>query len=261
MIDSSAVRARGRVPPAVVGGIALAWALALVVQLSGRGHTLHHDWLISGGLPLGLGVLVFLVAWQAHLAAMMLPSSLPMIALFGQAAANQPSPGRARAAFLGGYAAVWTGFGAAAFAGDVGLHRLVHESPWLGERRWLIAGTVLLIAGVFQFSDAKDRCLQQCRHPAAFLLRHYERGVGGAFRMGRKHAAFCLGCCWALMLLMFAVGVANLAWMAPLAVVMYLEKTSARGAEIVRAVGVALIVGAVVVFAHPSWLPSTLGGG
>ena len=240
--------------------IATAWGFALVVQASGRGESLHHDWLIDGGLPALIALVLFLVAWQVHIAAMMLPSSLPLIRLFEQASASQPSAGRARTAFLAGYAVVWTSFGAAAFAGDVALHRLVHRWTWLGTNDWVVAGSVLLVAGLFQFSAAKDRCLDQCRHPGAFLLRHYERGVGGAFRMGRKHGLFCLGCCWALMLLMFAVGVANLVWMAPLAVLMFVEKTSRRGAEVTRVVGVVLVVLAVIVFAHPPWLPSELGG-
>ena len=260
MIAAPEVRRRTSVPPVVVGGIVLAWALALGVQLSGRGHALHHDWLIDGGLPLGAGLIVFLLAWQLHLAAMMLPSSLPLFALFSQASEGQPSSGRVRAAFLGGYASVWTTFGAAAFLGDVVLHRGVHRFPWIGQRTWLITGAVLVVAGAFQFSAVKDRCLQQCRHPGAFLLRHYERGVGGAFRMGRRHGMFCLGCCWALMLLMFAVGVANLLWMAPLAVVMYVEKTSKKGAEITAGVGIALLGLGGIVLAHPAWLPSAFGG-
>jgi predicted metal-binding membrane protein len=251
---------RRRVPPVVLGAIAAAWLLAVWVQASGRSQALHHDWLIDGGLPLAIGLVVFLLAWQVHLAAMMLPSSLPLIALFSQASAAQPAPGRARAAFLGGYASVWTTFGAAAFIGDVVLHRAVHRWTWLGARTWLITGVVLLVAGLFQFSAAKDRCLQQCRHPGAFLLRHYERGTGGAFRMGRRHGLFCLGCCWALMLLMFAVGVANLIWMAPLAVVMFVEKTSRRGAEITAATGIVLLGLGGVVLAHPAWLPAGLGG-
>jgi predicted metal-binding membrane protein len=247
-----------RPPRVLVVAIAAAWTLAIVVQASGNSQALHHDWLISGELPIALSIGLFLVAWQVHLAAMMLPSSLPMIALFSQASAGQPSSGRARAAFLGGCASVWTVFGAVAFVGDIALHGLVHRWEWLGSHRWLITGSVLAVAGLFQFSDVKDRCLQQCRHPGAFMLRHYERGVGGAFRMGKRHGLFCLGCCWALMLLMFSVGVANLLWMAPLAVVMYLEKTSAKGAELTRAVGLVLIALAGVVFAQPMW--RALGG-
>jgi predicted metal-binding membrane protein len=249
---------RWRVPPVVLATIGGAWALALWVHASGRAHTLHHDWLIDGGLPLVAGLVVFLLAWQVHLAAMMLPSSLPMIALFSQASASQRAPTRARLAFLGGYAAVWTGFGAIAFLGDVALHRLVHGWTWLGQRPWLITGSVLIIAGAFQFTEVKDRCLQQCRHPGAFLLRHYERGAAGAFRMGRRHGSFCLGCCWALMLLMFAVGVANLVWMAPLALVMFVEKTSRRGADVTTAVGLSLLAVGGLVLVHPSWLPMTL---
>src|SRR5258706_540132 len=81
---------------------------------------------------------------------------------------------------------------------------------------WPIGGSVLIGAGLFQFSDLKDRCLSECRNPGAFLMKHYRRGAAEAFRIGRTHGLFCLGCCWALMLVAFAVGVANLAWMAVL---------------------------------------------
>lgn len=139
-------------------------------------------------------------------------------------------------------ALVWTAFGALAFIGDVGLHRLVHRVPWLEAHPQAIAGSVLLLAGLFQFSDLKDRCLQECRHPAAFLLQHYGRGTANAFRLGRAHGKFCLGCCWALMLVGFAVGVANLWWMAALTALMVYEKTGREGDRAVVPTGIALIL-------------------
>ena len=220
-------------PPAVVGAIAVAWALAVAAEISGRGTALHHDALIEGRLPYALALVLFLVAWQAMIAAMMVPSSLPLVRLFAAAAAGQPRPRAAMAAFLGGYALVWTAFGWLAFVGDTMVHATVDRTPWLQHHEWLIAGGTLALAGAFQFSGLKDRCLEVCRHPGAFLLRHYERGLAGAFALGRRHGLFCLGCCWALMLLMFAAGVANLWWMAGLTALMVYEKTApgpARGA-------------------------------
>ena len=116
----------------------------------------------------------------------------------------------ALAAFLGGYVLVWSVFGLAAFAGDGVVHALVRALPALEERPWLIAGGVLVTAGAFQFTPLKDACLEECRHPAIFLMRNYRRGTRAAFRLGRDHGIFCLGCCWALMLVMFAAGFANL---------------------------------------------------
>jgi predicted metal-binding membrane protein len=160
-----------------------------------------------------------------------------------------------KAAFLGGYVLVWTAFGALAFAFDIGVHRAVDELAWLAERPWLIGGVTLVLAGAFQFSELKDRCLKECRNPGSYMLRYYRRGVGEAFRMGRGHGLFCLGCCWALMLVAFAVGVANLAWMAALTLLMLFEKTGPRGDRGVAPIGVGLIVLGVLVLLHPAWLP------
>jgi predicted metal-binding membrane protein len=184
--------------------------------------------------------------------AMMLPASLPLIRLFDRVAANQPRPLRAKAAFLDGYATVWTGFGAAAFVGDLGIHRLVGRWEWLAARPSLIGGAVLLLAGGFQFSNLKDRCLRVCRHPAGYLLQHYRRGTAAAFRLGAGHGLFCVGCCWALMLVAFAAGVANLWWMAALTAVMVFEKTGRGGRRGVRPIGFGLVALGVLMVAAPS---------
>jgi predicted metal-binding membrane protein len=98
---------------------------------------------------------------------------------------------------------------------------------------------VFALAGVFQFSSMKDRCLDVCRRPAVYLHHHYRRGIGQAFRLGRGHGLFCLGCCWALMLVMFAVGMANLAWRAVLAGLMAYEKAGRHGRRLAPVTGVA----------------------
>jgi predicted metal-binding membrane protein len=260
MSATTARTAAARVPPTVLGAIAVAWVLAVGAEISGRGSALHHDALIEGNLPYALALVLFLVAWQAMVAAMMLPSSLPLVRLFTSAAAGQPRPRAAMAAFLGGYALVWTAFGWLAFVGDTMVHATVDRTPWLQQHEWLIAGGALAIAGAFQFSALKDRCLEVCRHPAAFLLRHYERGLPAAFRLGRRHGLICLGCCWALMLLMFAAGVANLWWMAGLTALMVYEKTGRGGRRAVPVAGIVLLVCAALVLAHPHWLPPILGG-
>jgi predicted metal-binding membrane protein len=136
----------------------------------------------------------------------------------------------------------------------------VDHFAWLHEHQYLISGATLLGAGAFQFSRLKDACLEQCRHPGAFMLRHYARGVDGAFALGRRHGLFCLGCCWALMLLMFGAGVANLWWMAALSALMVYEKTGSGGRRAVPVAGVLLLAWAALVIAHPAWLPHALSG-
>jgi predicted metal-binding membrane protein len=235
--------------------IAGAWALALVAEATGHGKALHHDALIEGGLPLWAALAIFVVAWQVMIAAMMLPSSLPLIRLFSGVSADQPQPRWVMAAFLGGYVAVSTVFGALAFMGDLGIHRTVDAWPWLAAHPWLIAGGVLMLAGAFQFSGLKDACLKQCRNPGVYLLRRYRRGVAASFRLGRDHGIFCLGCCWAIMLVSFAAGVANLAWMAVLTVIMIFEKTGRHGDRGVKPIGTGLLALGVLVLLHPTWLP------
>jgi predicted metal-binding membrane protein len=252
--------ARPRRPPVLVlSAIGAAWTLSVVAEATGRGTALHHDTLIEGGPPLWAALLVFVVAWQAMIVAMMLPSSIPLIRLFHRVSAAQPSPARVRAAFLGGYALVWTGFGVAGFLGDVGVHRSVDAWPWLDAHSYLIAGGVLLAAGAFQFSDLKERCLRQCRAPGVYLMRRYRRGSAAALRLGTGHGLFCLGCCWALMLLGFSAGVANLAWMAGLTALMVAEKTAPGGDRIVAPVGALLIALGALVVVHPPWLPAVFG--
>jgi predicted metal-binding membrane protein len=239
-----------RAPRPVVGAIAVAWGLAIAAELSGTAGRLHHDTLIEHGPPLALALLLFLASWQAMIAAMMLPSSLPLVRLFAQASAGQARPRAALAALLGGYAAVWTAFGAAAFLFDVGVHAAVDRSPWLNAHAAYIGPLTLAVAGAFQFSALKDACLRACRHPAQFLIRYYRRGAGGALRLGVRHGAFCVGCCWALMLVMFAVGVASLVWMALLTAVMMHEKTRPAGRRAVPVTGAALLAAASVLGAY-----------
>lgn len=251
-------RARRSLPhPTLVWAIAAAWAVAVAAEATGRGQALHHDGLVEGGLASWAALGLFLLAWQLMIAAMMLPSSLPLIRLFDRVNASQPKPLRAKAAFLGGYAVLWTGFGVAAFLGDLGIHRLVDRWSWLATRPAVLGGAVLLLAGAFQFSTLKDRCLRVCRHPGGYLLRHYRRGTGAAFRLGAGHGVFCVGCCWALMLVAFAAGVANLWWMAALTAVMVFEKNGPAGQRGVRPIGLGLIVLGILVLADPAALSST----
>jgi predicted metal-binding membrane protein len=188
----------------------------------------------------------------------MLPSSLAMLGAFRRLAGAGPRPGRSRAAFLGAYLGVWTVFGLAAFGGDVGLHNVVDASAWLRDHEWLIGGAVLIGAGAFQFSTLKDRCLRECRTPVGFLVERYRPGAAAAFRLGVAHGAFCVGCCWALMLVAFAAGAGNLLWMAALTTVMVIERSVPSGASIVRPVGVWLVALGVLVLLHPAGFPSVL---
>ena len=229
-------------PRPVLVGIAAAWVAAIGAQVAGVAALANHDSLLTGERPpFVVAALIALLAWQVMIAAMMLPSSLPLVRLYSRATERVPQRGRSMAAFIGGYALVWSGFGLAAFCFDAGIHAAVNSSAWLTDHDWWIGGATLALAGAFQFTSLKDACLDKCRHPAQFMTRYYERGPAGGFRLGARHGAFCVGCCWALMLVMFAAGVASLVWMALLTGVMIHEKTRPLGARAVPVTGAALL--------------------
>jgi predicted metal-binding membrane protein len=241
------VRLDARLQRGLTAAIVAAWALAIAAEATGTASLLHHDALIEGGPAVWIAVPAFLLSWQVMLAAMMLPSSMPLMRLFAKASANQPRPRAAMVGFLGGYALVWTVFGALAFAFDMGVHATVDASPWLQDHTWVLGAGVLALAGAFQFSALKYACLDKCRHPAQFMIRFYKRGPRGGLELGLRHGAFCLGCCWALMLVMFSVGVASVLAMALLTVVMVYEKTQPRGRQVVPAAGVTLLATALMI--------------
>ena len=217
--------------------IGAAWLVAIWAEVSGVAVAFHHDHLAAGGLPLWAGALLLLAAWQVMTIAMMLPSSLPLIRMYTLASRGKPERLEGIVLFLGAYFAVWSMFALLAFFGDAGLHRLVAAWPWLTAHARVIPAITFGLAAVYQLTPLKDACLRACRHPGAFLLRFYRAGARGGLRLGLRHAIFCLGCCWALMVVMFAAGVAHLYWMALLALIMLIEKTFPSGDRLVYPVG------------------------
>jgi predicted metal-binding membrane protein len=239
--------------------VALAWGVALLATLLRLRFLLDHHWLLEeSGLPWLAAAIVFLACWQVMTLAMMLPSSLPLTRLMTYAARKQERPGQIISAFLLGYAAVWTAFALVALGSDTLLHRAVDASPWLAAHSYLIGTTTFAIAGVVQFTPLTERCLTACRSPLGFFTRHYRAGASAAWRLGLRHGLFCLGCCWALMLVMFGVGIGSLAWMAALAGVMTIEKSVPGGRRIVPLVGAAMLVLAGLWLLHPAWLVASV---
>jgi predicted metal-binding membrane protein len=217
--------------------------------------TLHHHALYHSGMPLWQAGLLLVGAWQVMTAAMMLPSSLPLMVLFGRAGAAAPRRASAFALFIFGYFLVWTVFAASAFTFDMGLHWLAHTWTWLFEHDQVIPAGTLALAAVYQVTPLKNACLRSCRNPALYLMQHYRRGNLGGLRVGLGHGMFCLGCCWALMLLMFAVGVAHLAWMGVLALVMVVEKTWPKGDMLTRPLAGVLAALAAISLLSPGSIP------
>jgi len=193
-----------------------------------------------------------LAMWITMMVAMMTPSAAPAILLYArvhrQAAAQDRAQGLAPSSvFAAGYLLVWLAFSIAAAAAQWGLQRagLVSAAMLSSESRWLTAG-LLIAAGLYQLSPLQSVCLSHCRSPALFLSRHWRPGQLGALRLGVLHGAHCVGCCWALMALLFVGGVMNLAWIAALTLLVLAQKLLPGGAWIGRAVGAALVVWGVV---------------
>ncbi|OGO53835.1 MAG: hypothetical protein A2Z32_13995 [Chloroflexi bacterium RBG_16_69_14] len=159
-------------------------------------------------------------------------------------------PRRARATFLGAFALVWTAFGLVAFLGDDVLHHVVDATPWLAARPWLVEAGVLALAGAYQFAPLKRRSLVACRHPLGLLPTH-GASRRGSFTLGLDHGLACLGSSWALMLLMFAEGFANLWWMVALTAVMVYETSGRHGQRAASAAGVVLLLAGLVVMSGP----------
>ena len=185
--------------------------------------------------------------WASMMVAMMTPSAAPAVLLYARvhrhAAARDRDQGLAPSGvFAAGYLLVWTAFSIAAAGAQWGLDRggLVSSALMSSESRWLTAG-LLVGAGLYQLSPLQSVCLSHCRSPAQFFSRHWRPGALGALRLGVLHGAYCVGCCWALMALLFVGGVMNLAWIAGLTLVVLAQKLLPGGVWIGRACGVALV--------------------
>ncbi|MFP3921913.1 MAG: DUF2182 domain-containing protein [Dichotomicrobium sp.] len=188
---------------------------------------------------------IMLAMWWVMMIAMMTPSAAPMILLYARVARHAQMRGQAPAStlptfvFALGYLAAWLGFSVLATAAQWGLEKagLVHAMLMWSTNTALTA-LLLIAAGLFQFTPVKAACLAHCRAPAAWLARRWRPGRAGAFTMGAAHGAYCLGCCWALMALLFAGGIMNLVWIAGLAVIVLVEKLAPWGERFGFALGI-----------------------
>lgn len=212
---------------------------------------------MSAGMAADLiGFSSFLLAWTLMMAAMMLPALAPLTTLYLRSISTVRSPWLRAArtvALVCGYLLTWVGFGVIAYGAAVVAARLAAQAPVTAA--WVGAG-VVLSAGVYQLTPAKDFCLRHCRSPMAFLL--HVSGFKGPLRdlrVGLYHGLYCIGCCWGLMVVLIAVGVMNLPWMVALTVAIFLEKTWRYGRQFSRVIGIALVVFALFVPSHPQLLP------
>lgn len=240
-----------------VVAVALVAALAWAYLLTGAGTMQDMDGMLmpmSAGPWTAAHALIMLCMWVVMMVAMMLPSALPMILLHATIARRNTAaggPGPAVALFALGYLAVWSLFSVAAVALQYLLERAALLSPMMESTSIVLAGGTLIAAGVYQWTPVKSACLAHCQSPLDFVLAHWRSGRLGALRMGIRHGAYCVGCCWALMLLLFVGGVMNLAWIVGLAVYVLVEKLTPAGHWISRATGVVFVAWGVATLLAP----------
>ena len=225
------VAARSRAVTLVALGLlaALAW-----------GYLLSGAAMASGTIAAGIAM------WFVMMVAMMVPAAAPTILLYARVHRHSSPTPPPTAAFLAGYLTCWLGFAIAAALLQSALGRGGLLEPMMGMLRSArVAGALLIGAGLYQWTPVKDACLSECRTPGAFLARHFRPGARGAFRLGLIHGAYCVGCCWLLMALLFVTGVMNIALIAALTLLVAAEKLLPYGRMLARFGGVLLIVAGV----------------
>jgi predicted metal-binding membrane protein len=265
-------REAGRLPPlelaervwlaaGVLAVSLLAWIYTVRMALTMSGQALpmaegmdHHGAMTAhgamaaaasphlGGWAPGATWMTFTM-WTVMMAAMMLPTAVPMVLAFATVNRGQGEQGAVVpiGAFVVGYLGAWTAYSGGATAAQWGLERAALLSAATLAAGPALGGALLIAAGLFQWSPWKDACMTRCRHPLGFLLTHWRPGLGGAVRLGAAYGLYCVGCCWLLMALSFALGVMNLAWMAAVTVLMIAEKVAPAGRLLSRAAGVAFV--------------------
>ncbi|MCP4381310.1 MAG: DUF2182 domain-containing protein [Hyphomicrobiales bacterium] len=229
----------GPVAVAVASWIYLAFMIGDMSTIPGMSAMMMSPQMFSPMQVVGLFAM-----WAVMMAAMMLPTAAPMITAY----ARMQGADRARGAgslpvlaFSGGYVVAWAGFSLVAAGLQAGLTDLAIMSPMMMKARDPLGGAILVIAGLYQFSPAKHACLRQCRTPISFLMTRWREGGWGALGMGWRHGLFCVGCCWALMGLLFVVGVMNAAWIIAITIYVLVEKIVPGGEVLSKIVGVIMV--------------------
>ena len=245
------------------GGLTLAaWAALWLWSASPYRRYVDHGGLIDDGalaalcraIPAGDFVVpaaLHAFAWLLMIAAMMLPTTYPLLTLFRRIVHGRADANRLTGLVVAGFVAVWFAFGLVAHLADAALQWEAQRNAWLTLNGWIAGATILAAAGLFQFSALKYRCLEECHAPLSFVASHWHGAAPAreALRLGLDHGWFCLGCCWALMLCMFVVGTGSIGWMLVLAALMAAEKNLPGGARLRLPVGLGLlaVAGTIVV--------------
>lgn len=227
--------------------VAIAWWALWIGETAPWGHyVLHSSHALRMNIPPATFAAAFVFGWTIMTVAMMLPTSTPLVLLFYRMVADRSNRGALVALLIVGYLVAWAAFGAVVHVASRVLQSLASGNTWLAAHPWASGSSIFLIAGVYQFTPWKYACLDKCRSPMSFLVQHWGgKRVGvDALRLGFHHGAYCVGCCWSLMLLMFAVATGGLAWMLVLGIVMAAEKNLPWGRRLSAPLGVVLVIAA-----------------
>ncbi len=251
---------RGSAPPSVERAILfvsiIVLALAAWVALwfaddfaNGALHVHHlgHHARVSGST-----LLLFAGGWTVMIVAMMLPTTLPIISTFHTIASARGDRFLLLGLVVLGYVVTWASFGVIVYVAYILLRMLVNSIPVLKDNSWAAVPSLLILAGLFQFTSLKYRCLDKCRSPFSFVIEHWQgrRYKWLALRLGIDHGVFCVGCCWALMLLMFIVGLGSVGWMFVLALIMAIEKNVSWGRSISTPLGIVLVSWGIILLVN-----------
>ena len=210
----------------------------------------------------GVRLLLYLGMWVAMMAAMMLPSTAPMILMFGTVYRTKRERGGAFVptwVFVAGYLATWAAFGAVAWAvGDFG-EALARAYPALREFGPRLAAVAMIGAALYQLTPLKQRCLSHCRSPLSFVMHHWRSGMGGALRMGAEHGVYCVGCCWVLFVLLVVVGLSSLPWMGLITLIVSAEKLLPYGRPVTLGIAGLLCALGLLTLINPNLLTPMMG--
>ena len=242
MLEATLRRDRAVVAAGLLGLALLAWVYVARMAAVMPSGMMPMPGMAAGGDP-GLAWLAGM--WAVMMVAMMLPSAAPTILLFASVSRRrrrQGPPANTGRGFNHRYLHVRTVYAAVAASAQWKLHHMALLSPAMKSASPLLAGGLLVAAGVYQWLPVKGACLSQCRSPLGFFAAEWREGTRGALLMGMRHGSFCVGCCWLLMALLFVAGVMNLLWVATIAGFVLLEKLVPGGARLGRAAGVFLIL-------------------
>jgi predicted metal-binding membrane protein len=211
------------------------------------------------GLTMGMDAPLFLAVWIVMMVATMFPAEAPMVLTFARVYAAKREQGKPFVPtwiFVGSYLVSWSLFGVLAYGVALVVDAIGMQSSWLMANAARLGGGLIVLAGLFQLSPLKNSCLSKCRSPMNFILNFWHEGYLGSFRMGFEHGVFCIGCCWALMIILFPLGMMNVAAMAAVAIIIFAEKTVPMGDRIAKIAAAALIVYGILVIFVPGILPT-----